>query len=114
MPTLLGLKGICWDEAYIVAKAFWVRAVPLCLAALLLLGGCDEEEEKKDPEIEVLVPKGVEVRIKRIDDDEMVIVAELAAYLGVVLWALFGPGAGRRWPETRRDRGRSGGPVEGS
>jgi hypothetical protein len=105
---------MCWGEAYIVAKTFWVRAVPLCLAALLLLGGCDDEEEKKDPEVEVLVPKGVQVRIKRIDEDEMVIVAELAAFVGIVVWALFGPGAGRRWPETPRNRSRSAGRVEGS
>jgi hypothetical protein len=82
-----------------VAKRYWRSAVPLGLAALLMLGSCDEEEEKK-PEVEVHVPKGVEVRIKRIDDDdEMVIVAELLALGGVVVWALFGPGARRRWPD---------------
>lgn len=80
-------------------KKSWFRGVLLCLAALFLLGGCDDEEEKQ-PEVEVHVPKGVEVKVKRIDDDEMVIVAELLAVTGVVLWALFGPGARRRWPDV--------------
>lgn len=80
-----------------MAKKFWYRAMPLGLAAFLLLGGCDDEEEKP-PVVEVGVPKGVEVKVKRIDEDEMVIVAELVATAGVVLWALFGPGARRRWP----------------
>lgn len=77
----------------------WCRAVPLGLAALLLLSGCDDEEEKT-PEVEVHVPKGVEVKVKRIDEDEMVIVAELVAVTGVVLWSLFGSGARRRWPDV--------------
>lgn len=82
-----------------MAKKCCCRLVLLGLAALLVLGGCDDEEEKK-PEVEVHVPKGVEVKVKRIDDDEMVIAAELLAVTGVVLWALFGPGARRRWPDV--------------
>lgn len=77
----------------------WCRAVPLGLAALLLLSGCDDEEEKT-PEVEVHVPKGVDVKVKRIDEDEMVVVTELIAVTGVVLWALFGSGARRRWPDV--------------
>lgn len=84
-------------------KKRWRRVVPLGLTALLLVGGCDDEEEKP-PEVEVHVPKGVEVRVKRVDDDEMVIVAELLALSGVVVWALFGPGARRRWPDVDQAR----------
>lgn len=76
----------------------WRRAVPLGCAALLLLSGCDEEE-KKNPEVEVTIPKGVDVKVKRVDD-EMVIVAELIALSGVIMWALFAPGARRRWPDA--------------
>ena len=82
-----------------MTKWHWRKAASLALVALLFLGGCDDEEEKP-PVVEVEVPKGVEVKIKRIEDDEMVIVAELAVTVGVVLWALFGPGARRRWPDV--------------
>lgn len=84
----------------------WFRGVSLGLAALLLLSGCDDDEEK-NPEVEVHVPKGVEVKVKRIEDDEMVVVAELLAVVGVVLWALFGPGAGRRWSDVVPSKGTS-------
>lgn len=83
----------------IVAGRNWCRAVPLGLATLLLLSSCDNEEEKT-PEVEVHVPKGVEVKVKRIDEDEMVVVAELIAVTGVVLWTLFGSGARHRWPDV--------------
>ena len=81
----------------IVAKRTWRRAVPLALAALLVVGGCDEDEKK--PEVEVHVPKGVELKVKRAGDDrnDMVIVGELALFTTLVIWALFGPGATRRF-----------------
>lgn len=71
----------------------------LVFAALIFVSSCDDEEEKQ-PEVEVHVPKGVEVKVKRIDDDEMVIVAELFALSAVTIWALFGPGARRRWADS--------------
>lgn len=78
------------------------RALLLALAALLLVGGCDDE---KKPEVEVHVPKGVEVKVKRIDKDDMVIAGELALLSGLAIWALFGPGAGRRRePFSSEDR----------
>jgi hypothetical protein len=67
----------------------------LTLAAILLLGGCDEEE--KNPEVEVHVPEGVDVKVKHIKpDDDMIIAGELALFSLAVIWALFGPGCRRQ------------------
>lgn len=33
--------------------------------------------------------------------DDIVILAELVAYLAIIVWALFAPGAGRRWSDTQ-------------
>lgn len=81
----------------IVANQTWRRAVPLALAALLVLGGCDDDEEK-NPEVEVHVPKGVDLKVKRAgdDDNEMIVIGELALFTTFVVWALFGPGATAR------------------
>lgn len=78
------------------------RAAPLTLAVLLALGGCDDEEGK-DKIVDVQIEKGTEVRIKVRDEktDEMIIIGELALFTTVVIWALFGPGATRRWDEVR-------------
>ncbi len=84
---------------HIVVKKNWCRSVLLGLTALLFLSGCDDEE-KKNPEVEVTIPEGVDIKVKRPENDEMVVVAELLAVTGVVLWALFGPGARRRWPDV--------------
>jgi len=32
-------------------------------------------------------------------NEDLVILAELIAFLGVIIWALFAPGARRRWPD---------------
>ena len=79
----------------IVQKRIWRRALPLALAASLLLGGCDEEE--KDKVVDVQIEKGTEVRIKVREDEtsEMIILGELALFTTVIVWALFGPGATR-------------------
>ena len=78
------------------------RAVPLALAALLVLGGCDDEEEKnKVVEVEVEEGTEVRVRIKDKEADELVVVGELALFTLVIAWALFGPGATRRRSEHR-------------
>jgi hypothetical protein len=89
-----------------VATSTWCKALPLALAAALFLGGCDDEEEKK-PEVEVHVPKGVELKVKRIDEDEseMIIVGELALFTLVTIWALFGPGATRHRDEALLENG---------
>ena len=81
----------------IVVKRTWQRAVPLALAALLILGACDDEEDK-DKVVEVHAEEGVEVRViqKGKDEDEMIIVGELALFTTFVIWALFGPGATAR------------------
>jgi hypothetical protein len=91
---------------HIVVEKAWRKAVPLALAALLMLGGCDEEEEK-NPEVEVHVPKGVDIKVKRIDEDdsEMIIVGELALFTTLIVWALFGPGATRRREEPASENG---------
>lgn len=80
-----------------MATSTWLKALPLALAAAFLLSGCDDEEEKK-PEVEVHLPKGVELKVKRAgdDDSEMIIVGELALFTLTIIWALFGPGATRR------------------
>lgn len=80
----------------IVQKRIGRRALPLALAALFFLGACDDEEKK--PEVEVHLPKGVELKVKRSGDDEtseMIILGELALFTAVIVWALFGPGASR-------------------
>ncbi len=89
-----------------MAISKWRKALPLALAAALLLGGCDDEEEKK-PEVEIHVPKGVELKVKRIDEEEsdMIIVGELALFILVIIWALFGPGATRLRDETALENG---------
>lgn len=75
---------------------FWRRAAPLALVVLLGLSGCDDEEEKP-PEVEVQVPKGTVVKVTHTDEEsEMIVVAELAAFTGLVVWALFGRGATKR------------------
>ncbi|MEZ5933756.1 MAG: hypothetical protein R3F54_17750 [Alphaproteobacteria bacterium] len=82
--------------------AFYLRkATPLVLAALLFLGGCDDEEEKP-PEVTVNVPKGTVVRVEHTDPnkDEMIVFGELALFVVVIAWALFGPGATGRRGET--------------
>lgn len=71
--------------------------MPLVLVASLLLGGCDDDEEK-DKVVDVQIEKGTEVRIKvREDEDssEMIILGELALFTTVIVWALFGSGATR-------------------
>ncbi|MGI9500647.1 MAG: hypothetical protein ACR2P3_11445 [Geminicoccaceae bacterium] len=80
-----------------MAEWKWLKPVPLALVALLFLGGCEDEPEKKKI-LEVEVEKGTEVRvrIKKDEVDEMIIVAELAVFATLVIWALFGPGATRR------------------
>ncbi len=80
-----------------MAKWILGRALPLALAATLALGGCDDEEEKP-PEVVVEVEKGTEVtvKIRERDTDEMIVVGELALFVVVIVWALFGPGATRR------------------
>jgi hypothetical protein len=89
----------------IVAMSTWRKALPLALAAALVLGGCDDEEEKK-PEVEVHVPKGVDVKVKRIDEEsDMIIVGELALFTLVIIWALFGPGASRRRDDVALENG---------
>ncbi|MDH3665193.1 MAG: hypothetical protein OEU92_35125 [Alphaproteobacteria bacterium] len=89
-----------------MAKPTWRRAVPLALAALLVLGGCDDEDEK-NLEVEVHVPKGVDLKVKRAgdDDSEMIIVGELALFTTLVVWALFGPGATRRFGREPSENG---------
>lgn len=76
------------------------RAAPLALAALLALGGCDDEE--KPPEVTVNVPKGTVVKVEHTDPDKdaMIVVGELALFTVVIAWALFGPGATRRRDES--------------
>lgn len=80
-----------------MAKRTLGKALPLALAMLLVLGGCDDEEEKP-PEVVVEVEKGTEVTVKIREKgaDEMIVVGELALFTVVVVWALFGPGATRR------------------
>ena len=89
----------------IVATWTLRRAVPLALAALLMLGGCDEEEKK--PKVEVKLPKGVELEVKHADEDKsgMIVVGELALFGVVVIWALFGPGATRRRDAVASENG---------
>lgn len=84
-------------------KKFRYLRAGLFFSTLLLVLGCDDKEEKQ-PEVEIHVPKGVEVKVKRIDEDEMVIVAELIALSAVTIWALFGPGARRRWSKSNSAR----------
>ena len=81
----------------IVAKRTLVRALPLALATLLVLDGCDDEEEKP-PEVTVNVPKGTVVKVEHTDPDadEMIIIGELALFTVVIAWSRFGPGATRR------------------
>ncbi|MEM9625398.1 MAG: hypothetical protein AAGA21_04135 [Pseudomonadota bacterium] len=81
-----------------MAKRTLGRALPLALAALLMLGGCDDEPEKTKRVLEVEVEKDTEVRVKIKDDkkSEMIVVGELALFGVFVVWALFGPGATRR------------------
>ncbi|MGI9487437.1 MAG: hypothetical protein ACR2RF_16475 [Geminicoccaceae bacterium] len=69
----------------------------LALATLLVLGGCDDEEEDP-PQVTVNVPKGTVVKVEHsdLDKDEMIVVGELALFTTLVVWALFGPGATRR------------------
>ena len=91
---------------HIVVEKPWRRAVPLTLAALLMLGGCDEEEEK-DKVVDMQIEKGTELRIKvrEEDSDEMIIVGELALFTTLIAWALFGPGATRRREEPASENG---------
>lgn len=85
-------------------KTIGWKAAPLALAALLVLGGCDDEEEKP-PEVEVQVPKGTVVKVTHVDGDhEMVVLGELALFTGLVVWALFGPGAARRRETVSENR----------
>ena len=80
-----------------MTERIWRKAVPLALAALLVLGGCDDEEEDP-PQVTVNVPKGTVVKVEHSDPDkdEMIVVGELALFSVFVVWALFGPGATRR------------------
>ncbi len=73
----------------------WRRALPLVLAAVFVLGGCDDEEEKR-PEVIVEVEEGTDVTVKTRNKEEMIVVGELALFALVIAWALFGPGATRR------------------
>ncbi len=80
-----------------MAKRTLGRALPLALATLLVLGGCDDEEEKpKVVEVEIEEGTELKIKIKDKDADEMIIVGELALFAVVIAWALFGPGATRR------------------
>lgn len=81
-----------------MAKRTLRRVLPLALATLLALGGCDDDEEKP-PEVTVNVPKGTVVKVEHTDPDadEMIVVGELALFTVVIAWALFGPGATRRF-----------------
>ncbi len=85
----------------IVKKWTWRRVTPLFMAALLLLGGCDDEEEKPKV-VEVEIEEGTELKIKvrEKDNDEMIVVGELALFTVVIVWALFGPGATHRRDEA--------------
>ena len=80
-----------------MAKHTLSRALPLALAALLALGGCDDEKEDP-PQVTVNVPKGTVVKVEHSDPDkdELIVVGELALFTTLVVWALFGPGATRR------------------
>jgi len=80
-----------------VAKWTLRGTLPLVLAAALVLGGCDDEEEK-DKIVEVHAEEGVEVRViqKGKDDNEMIVIGELVLFTAVIVWALFGAGATRR------------------
>lgn len=71
--------------------------MPLALAVFLALGGCDDEE--KPPEVTVNVPKGTVVKVEHTDPDkqEIIVVGELVLFTVVIAWALFGPGATRRF-----------------
>jgi ABC-type uncharacterized transport system auxiliary subunit len=84
----------------------WRKALPLALAAVLVLGGCDDEEEK-NKQVEIHVPKGVDVTVKQTEEEtnDMIIVGELALFTLVIIWALFGPGATRRRDETALENG---------
>ena len=86
----------------IVTNRTWRRVVPLALVASLVLGGCDDEEEKP-PEVIVEVEKDTKVTVKR--KEEMIIVAEFALFTGVIVWALFGFGATRRWSAGSSENG---------
>ena len=81
-----------------MAKRTLGKALPLVLAALLMLGACDDEEEKKEV-VDVQIDKGTELRIKVREEDksEMIVVGELALFTVFIVWALFGPGATRRF-----------------
>lgn len=89
-----------------MAKQTLGRALPLALAALLVLGGCDDEEEKR-PEVIVEVDDGTDVTIKvrEKDANEMIVVGELALFTVVIVWALFGPGATRRFRGSAESAG---------
>ncbi|MGI9421553.1 MAG: hypothetical protein ACR2RA_27305 [Geminicoccaceae bacterium] len=76
--------------------------MPFALAALLVLGGCDDDEDKP-PEVIVEVEQGTQVTVKHKDKDadEMIVIGELALFTVVIAWALFGPGATRRYSKHR-------------
>lgn len=86
----------------IVANWTLRGAMPFALAALLVLGGCDDDEDKP-PEVIVEVEQGTQVTVKHKDKDadEMIVIGELALFTVVIAWALFGPGATRRYSEHR-------------
>ena len=88
-----------------MAKGILWRTLPLTLAAALVLGGCDDEEEEKAPEVVVTVERGTEVTVKHKGEDEMIIVGELALFTTVIIWALFGAGATRRRDEALSENG---------
>lgn len=78
-------------------KRSWRRAVPLALAVLLILGGCDEEEKKPEV-VDVQIDKNTELRVKVREEEknDMIVVGELALFTALIAWALFGSGATRR------------------
>lgn len=85
------------------------RAVPLVLAALLVFGASDDAAAMKDGVDVVQTENDSDLRIDaRLDDeDDMIVVGELALYIALIIWALFGPGAkGRRQAEPKLSENR--------
>lgn len=81
------------------------KAAPLALAVLLVLGGCDDDEEKpKVVEVEIEEGTELKIRVRDKDTDDMVVLGELALFTVVIVWALFGPGATRRRETVSENR----------
>ena len=80
--------------------------MPPTMAALLLISACDDEEEKRKV-VDVAIDKCTELRVKvkEKDSNEMIVFGELALFVVVIAWALFGAGATRRRSEQVSEDG---------